>query len=510
MAKPARKIYTHVVNPKFTNDPNVVLAAVDKLVDFLKVTLGPKIRHILVDYGYKTELLDDGVSIAEEFELEDEFEDAVVSYVREAASKTDDKAGDGTTTTMVILRRLLANALASGKSYPEVRRELAAAQVSAIEQLKASSVPCDSLETLLKVARTSMDDEQAAEAVANVVWETGAKGAVSITDHVGRLVEYERLEGFTMGRGMLARGMVTDADRQRYFAPNKNFDGPVAIAVVEQVIATQADILPILQAADDAGYKNLVIFCNNVIAEAMGIVALAKSKGQFNICAVPFPGQGEKAKDYVTDICTVTGAKTPVGDFKSSDFGMAERVEVSFDDSTIIGGKGDVDQIAAQIEDLRSRTDASKDPYEQEYYHQRQARLMGGVVMIKVGGVTETETRLKLKKVEDAVNACKCALEEGVSPGAGVALMNLKSGSDLLNSALAEVHSTVMANAEQKPCDAYSHDASVNVLTGEIGNFLDVGVVDATKVLRTAIENAVSIATILFSTSGIITSKRQE
>lgn len=517
-AKPARKIFTKVEKSKYTEKPNIILEAVDQLVEFVAPTLGPKIRHVLVDMGYRTELMDDGVSIAEEFELEDEFQDAVVAYVREAAKKTDDGAGDGTTSTMVMLRRLLALALSSGKTYPEVRRELEAACAKAVEELKANSVPCDSEEMLHKVALTSMDDQEAAKVVSEVVWKTGAKGAVTITDFVGRGVEYERLEGFTMGRGMIHRGMVNDRERQLFVAPTKDFAGPVAVAIVENLISVEKEITPILQAAEDAGVKNLAIFCPNLIGEALGIAALGKVRGAFNIVAIPLPGQGEKMKDYVDDLRLVTGATAPAGEFEASNLGMAESIRVSFDDTTVIGGKGDPASIQAVVAKLQSSSDSSKDDYEKEYLHQRQARLMGGVVMIKVGGVTETQTRLRLKKVEDAVNACKCALEEGVSPGAGMALASLSSGSDMLDAALAEIASQVFDNAEITDEQATSvmeqsssdRRTSLNVLTGEVGDFLKIGVVDATKVLRTALENAVSIATILYSTSGIITSKRPE
>ncbi len=509
-AKPARKIFTAVKRSKFGTDPTVVMAAVDQLVDFVGVTLGPKIRHILVDSGFRTELMDDGVSIAEEFELEDEFQDAVVSYVREAAKRTDEGAGDGTTTTMVLLRRLLAQALASGKSYPAVRDELKAACEKAVALLKERSVPCDTPEALLKVARTSMDDPEAAAVIADVVWKTGPKGAVSITDHVGRGIEQERLEGFTMGRGMIHRGMVNDTERQLHVAPHKDFPGPVAIAVVEQTIALESDLLPILEAADAGQFKNLAIFCPNLIGEAMFLAAMSKARGQFNIVAVSLPGQGEKMKDYVQDIRTVTGATAPVGAFAQENLGQAESVRASLDDCTIIGGQGAKADIDGAVARLQQASEESKDDYDKEYFHQRQARLMGGVVMIKVGGVTESEVRLRLKKVEDAVNACKCALEEGVSPGAGSALLRLETGSAMLDEALGAVHEQVMVNAEMQEVDldVTKPRETVNVLTGQIGDFLEVGVVDATKVLRTAVENAVSIATILFSTAGIITSKR--
>lgn len=510
-ATPARKIHTKVQTDKFTDKPNLVLEAVDELVDFVDVTLGPKIRHILVDFGFKTELMDDGVSIVEEFELEDEFKDAVVRYVQEAARKTDDNAGDGTTTTMVILRKLLRLIVTSNRKYPEIRAELDKAVASAVLQLKQNSVKVESLDDLLKVAKTSMNDAEAAGVVAEVVWKTGAKGAITITDHAGRGVIYERVEGFIIGRGFIARGMINDKEKQVFAAPNKNFSGPVAIAVVEELISTQEHIVPILQACEEKQVKNLAIFCPNLIGEAMGIVALNQMRGAFNVVAVQLPGQGEKTKDFVQDLCTVTGAKTPVGVIKADDLGIADAVKASVDDTTIIGGKGDVGLINAAIEDLRRKSEESKEDYEKEYFHQRQARLMGGIVILKVGGVTETEVRLRLKKVEDAVNACKCALEEGVSPGAGLALMRIASGSDLLDEALSEVNTVVTRNAE---CEDLDVDLSkpregMNVLTREVGDFLDVGVADATKVLRTAVENAVSIATILFSTDGIITSKRQ-
>lgn len=507
MAKPAKKIWSKVERSKFTDTPNDVLAAVDALVDFVKPTLGPKIRHILVDFGYKTELMDDGVSIAEEFEMDNEFQDAVATYVKEASKKTDDVAGDGTTTTMVLLQALLRGLHESGKSYPEIRKELAKAIVEANTQLTEATVPVESEDTLLKVAKTAMDDEQAAEAVARVVWAAGSKGAVSITDHTGRDVQSEKVEGFIMGRGMIHRAMMNDVEKQKFVAPTNDFHGPVAVAVVEGLVATQQDIEPILVAADGKGYKNLIIFCPNLIGEALKVFAMSRTRGLFNMVAVQLPGQGEKTKDYVMDICTVTGASVPVGTFTADNFGFAERVDCTFDDTTLVGGAGDKELIASLIGNLEAKAEDTKDDYEKEYFHLRQARLLGGVVMIKVGGVTETETRLRLKKVEDAVNACKCALEDGICPGAGITLHRIVTSSEILNAALKSVHATVISNAEGEYKELPAGETQ-NVLTGESGPFLTVGVADSTKVLRTALENAVSIAQILFSTAGIITSER--
>lgn len=511
-AVPARKIHCRIEQKQdLSGRANVIQNAVDQLVDFVSPTLGPKIRHVLVDSGFRTELMDDGVSIAQEFELEDEFEDAIITYVKEAAQKTDDAAGDGTTSTMVMLRRLLAGLMESGKTYPVARAELEKACQKAVEQLRERSVTIDTFEDLLKVAKTSMNDEEAAKVVAEVVHKTGSKGAITITDIAGRGVSYEKVEGFVMGRGFIARGMINDKENNLYVAPNDNFKGHVAIAVVEELIQSEEHIVPILEAARDSGQKNIAIFCPNLIGEAMGIVALHQRSGNFNIVAVPLPGQGEKSKDYVQDICAVTGAKTPTGRFAATDFGRADSIKVSVDDTTIIGGQGDKVVIDATIANLQKASDESKDAYEKEYLHQRQARLMGGIVIIKVGGVTETEIRLRLKKIEDAVNACKCALEEGVTPGAGAGLMRLDTGSAILDEALREVHAQVIRNADiETDLDVSDLRQTVNVLNGERGDFLEIGVVDATKVARSIVENAVSIATILYSTSGIITSKRPE
>jgi len=509
MTKPARKIWTKVEPNKFSGEDSEIMRAVDQLVDFVSPTLGPKIRHILVDFGYKTELMDDGVSIAEEFELDNEFEDAIAAYVREASKKTDQLAGDGTTTTMVILRALLRGVIESGLSYPEVRDALDADLKAINKQLDERAVKVKDKDTLLKVAKTSMDDEEAAKVVSDVVWETGAKGATTITDHTGRGIEVERVEGFVANRGFIARGMITDKEKQCYEAPNKNFTGAVGIAVVENLLSTKEDILPILEAAEERGFKNLCIFCPNLIAEALGVAAVNQMRGVFNLVAVQLPGQGDKAKDFVGDLCTITGAKTPVGDYDASDLGSADGVTSTAEDTTVIGGHGNKKEIKDRIAHLQTKADESKEDYDKDYYHARQARLAGGIVVIKVGGTTETEIRLRLKKVEDAVNACKCALEEGVVPGAGMTLKTLQVGSQELKGALSAVHDTVLHNADMKE-QKLDGDKTVNVLTGKSGNFLDVGVVDAVKVLRVAVENAVSIAKILFTTSGVITSKRDE
>lgn len=409
---------------------------------------------------------------------------------------------------MVVLSVLLRKLMEEGNSYPEIKRELEQATREAVLALEQASKKVETEEDLLKVARTSMDDEAAAKIVSEVVWKTGTKGAVTITDHTGRDVIYEKVEGYSFGRGFLARGMINDKDKQQHIAPNKNFPGPVGIAVVEGLIATEEHILPILQAAESRGLKNVAIFCPNLIGEALGIVALNQMRGSFNIVAIQHPGQGEKTKDHVNDLCAVTGAGVPVGVFNDSNFGIADSIKVTVDNTTVVGGHGDTGAIQNLIAHLQGKADEQKEEYDKEYYHQRQARLQGGIVVVKVGATTETELRLRLKKVEDAINACKCALEEGICPGAGMTLKGIKTSSNALNGALGAIVGVVCQNAEIVVPDVKPGE-TVNVLTGEVGDFLSVGVVDATKVLRTVVQTATSIAKILCSTSGIITSMRE-
>lgn len=502
MAQPARKIWTKITNNKYEDKPNQILSAVEQLVDFVKVTLGPKTRHILVDFGYKTELMDDGRFIASEFELEDEFEDAVVSYVKEATKKQDDRAGDGTTTTMILLAALLRGMIESGKTYPEIREELSTAVAVAVQKLKEQAKIVDSEQELFKVAKTAINDDDIAKIIAEVIWSVGALGAVTITDYTGRGVEFERTQGFMFGRGLKARGMITNKEKQQYEAPNKNFAGQVGIWVTEQVIAKAEEITPILQGAEDKGYKNLAIFCSNLIGEALGTVALAQMKGYLNIAAVQLPGQGDKARDFVQDISAITGAKV------DKEFGIADGVISTIDDTTIIGGHGEKSEVENLIKYLQAKSQETKDDYEKEYYHLRQARLQGGVVIIKVGGVTESETRLRIRKVEDAVNSCKCALEDGIVPGGGITLTKVETESNILNQALLEPYYALQNNAELELDYNFGDNETFDALSGRVGNYLELGVVDSVKVLISAIENAVSIASILFSTSGIITTKR--
>lgn len=501
MAKPAKKIHTIVKQNSLTGEPSQVLEAVQEMVEFLKPTLGPKIQHILVNRGYKTELMDDGVSIAQEFEMDDPFKDAVCDYVKEISRKTDDRAGDGTTTTMILLGALLEEISRTSKQYPEIRKELEAALIEARQKLSEASLEVADQETLFKVAKTSMNDDEIAKIVAEVVWQAGAKGAISITDSTGRDVTYEKVEGFTINRGFLARGMITNRERQMYEAPNKNFPGALGIFYSEQVISTGEDILPILEKAQANDLRNIVIFCPNLIGEALGVVAFNQAQGRFNIVAVPLPSQGEKAKDLIQDLRAVIGFDDAKG------YGTAERVEVSVDDTTIIGGAGNPEEIKEIIDHLLAKAEETKDDYEKDYYHMRQARLHGGVVVIRVGGLTDTEINLRLKKIEDAVNACKCALEEGIVPGAGITLYNLETSCGELNRASQEVFKTLLTNAQLKLTEVPTGSETINTVTGEIGDFLSVGVVDATKVIRTALENAVSLAIILSSVAGIITNK---
>lgn len=495
--KPAKKIHKDIKINKFGTDVHPVLKAINEMVDFIKPTLGPKVHHVLVDMGWKTELMDDGTSIAQEFELDDPFENAVIQYVKEVAKKTDDRAGDGTTTTMVLLQALLKEMINAGKTYPEMVTELDKGVKECIDQLNSKTKKIESVEDLYMVAKTSFNDEDLARLVAKTIYEIGPKGAVTITDWIGKGVETQRVEGFIFPRGYIARGFINDKDRQMFISP----EGKVAIKVVDEVLQRQEDVLPILEEAEKAKVKNLLIVCNNLIGEALGVVAQMKVRGLFNICAVPLPGQGEKVKDYIQDINTITGAV-------DGGFGFADRIEVSKDDTAIIGGSGNKEEVQKLITFLQTRVEEMKEEYDREYFYQRQARLQQGIVIIKVGGITDTEINLKLKKIEDAVNATKCALEEGVVPGAGMTLKRLQTSSPILNSALPAVFNQVLANSEAEMPEAEMKDGeTLDVVSMTVGDFLKVGVVDATKVLRTAIENAVSIAKILFSISGIITSK---
>lgn len=503
--KPAKKIH---INIKRTLLPekHVVLSAVKQMVDFVKPTLGPKVRHILVNSGYKTELEDDGVSIMREFELEDPFENAVIEYVKNTSQKTDDKAGDGTTTTAVLTEALLREMIMSGKSYPEMVKELSKAKLEAIEQLQAQSREVKTEDDMFKVARTAMDDEEIAKLISSIIFEAGKDASVSITDYPGRGVECERLEGFVLPRGVIHRGMINDKVRQKAVMPSTFPDKPI-VYVTDKVLSTVEDIMPILEEAQKIS-KNLFLVCSNLIGEAMLSAAQINMRGALHIVAIQLPGQGEKVRDYIDDICVVTGAK--LGDEVSEEsFGNAERIEVSFDDTSIIGGGGDKESIKQRIDFLKQRADELKEDYDKAYFFQRQARLQGGIRVIKVGGLTDAEIGLRLKKIEDSVNSCKCAFEGGIIPGGGAALARITTSSEILNKAIRTPRSVIYENSESKPVELAEGQAH-NMVSGEVGDFLSVGVADSLKVVKTALENAISTSVILFNISGISTNEPSE
>ena len=510
MNTPPKKIFKFL-GRGILEDRSPVINAVNTLVDFIKPTLGPKIKHILVDMGYKSELMDDGVSIVKEFELDDEFENAVIQYVKEIAQKTDDKAGDGTTTTMILLGGLLEKLIASGKSYPEIANELDKAKDEAIAYLDKETVEIKTEEDLYKVAKTSMNDEEFARKIANIIFNAGKDSAVTVTDYTGRGIESERLEGFVLPRGVINRGMITDKAKEKSILPSIFPDQPL-IVVSDKVLSTQEDILPILEAAQKMNRKNIFIFCSNLIGEALLGVAQANIRGIFFISAAQLPGQGEKIKDFLDDICVVTGASLPGEKFNEVNFGSAERIESSFEDTAIIGGKGSSEDIENRIAYLKQKSEETKELYDKEYFFKRQARIQGGIVLIKVGGITDTEAKLRLKKTEDAVNSAKCALEAGIVPGGGISLIKANTSSEALNFAVAGVFKTLLDNGVIKnvKIEDIGEKQTINVLTGQIGDYLEIGVVDAVKVIKTALENAISLAKILFSLAGIITNEHNK
>jgi len=518
---------------KLKNGINVVAEAVS-------ATLGPKGRNVAVDrkFGSPT-ITHDGVSVAKEIELDDPFENMGAQLLKEAASKTNDIAGDGTTTSTVLAHAIVnegLKALEAGYNPMLLKRGIEQASDAVVAELRKMAVKIDTKEEIASVATNSAADAEIGGLIADVMDKVGKDGVITVEESKSMQFETEYVEGMQFDRGYLSPYFITDTEQMEASISD------AYVLINEKKISAAQDIVPLLEKLVQLGKRELVIIAEDIDGEALATLVLNKLRGMLNVLAVKAPGFGDRRKAMLQDIATLTGgtviAEETGRKLESTtveDLGRAEKVVSDKENTTIVGGKGEKSAITARIKEIRTEIDKSTSDYDREKLQERLAKLSGGVAIIRVGAATETELKEKKHRVEDALSAARAAVEEGIVPGGEISLINAASSLDKLKAANEEtkVGINIVRKALEAPIRKLAsnagEDGSViidtvrrtavekdnknigfNVLTAEYTDMIKAGVIDPVKVVRGALENAASIAAMILTTDVLITDMPEE
>src|SRR2546421_3693825 len=514
---------------KFNEDARRALErGVNILADAVKVTLGPKGRYVVLDkkFGAPT-ITTDGVTIAREIEVEDVFENQGAQLVREVATSTNDVAGDGTTTATVLAQAIVKDGLrnvAAGANPMAIKRGIEQAVEQIVENVKSQSKEISGKEDIARVATVSSRDREVGDVLADAIEKVGKDGVVNVEEGQTFGLELEFTEGMQFDKGYLSPYMVTDAERMEAVLDNPH------ILVANQKIGAVKDILPVLEQVIQAG-RPLLIVAEDVEGESLATIVVNKLRGTFQAVAVKAPGFGDRRKRMLEDIATLTGAEVITEEMglklentKVSQLGNARRVVVTKDTTTIIDGAGEADAIKARIKQIKAEIENTDSDFDREKLQERLAKLSGGVAVVKVGAATETEMKETKHRVEDALQAARAALEEGVVPGGGVALLNAAdavkdsfklegdeaTGARIIIKSLEEPLRQLATNAGLEGSVVVQQvrtskpGEGLNVDTGEVTDLLKAGITDPTMVTRSALQNAASIAKNILTTEAIV------
>jgi len=500
---------------------------IDALFNAVKVTLGPKGHPVALDKKWGApSVIDDGVTIAKDIELPDHFENMGVQLVKEAASKTNDACGDGTTTSTVLAHALISGGfknIAAGADALSLKKGIEKATTAVIEALKKASTEIKSKEQIAQVATITAKDKEIGDLIAEVMDKVGKDGVITVEESKGTKFETEYVEGMQFDRGYVSAYFITNPDRME-----ATVEDPL-ILITDKKISAVADILPALEKILQVS-KNLLIVAEEVEGEALATLVVNKLRGTINVLAVKAPGFGDRRKAMLEDMAILTGGKViseEVGRKLDSvtveDLGKARRVVADKDKTTLIEGKGDEAQIKARIKQIKAQIEETTSDFDKEKLQERQAKLAGGVAVIKVGAATEVELKEKKHRVEDALSATRAAVEEGILPGGGVALLNsvatldtveakgdIATGVDIVRKAVEEPIRWIAVNAGKdgsvvvdtvkKGKVGYGYDAEADAF----GDMVKKGIIDPTKVVRTALQNAASIASMVLVTEALV------
>ncbi|MGN7388575.1 chaperonin GroEL [Sporosarcina sp. SAFN-015] len=515
---------------KFNEDARgAMLRGVDTLADAVKVTLGPKGRNVVLERKFGSPLItNDGVTIAKEIELEDAFENMGAKLVAEVASKTNEIAGDGTTTATVLAQAMIREGLknvTAGANPVGIRKGIEKAVATAIEELKGISDEIESKQEIAQVAAISSGDEEVGELIAEAMERVGNDGVITIEESKGFTTELDVVEGMQFDRGYASAYMATDTDKMEAV-----LDNPY-ILITDKKISNIQEILPVLEQVVQQG-KPLLMIAEDVEGEALATLVVNKLRGTFNAVAVKAPGFGDRRKAMLEDIAILTGGEVITEDLgldlKSADItqlGRAAKVVVTKDHTTIVEGNGDTDQIASRVGQIRAQLEETTSEFDKEKLQERLAKLAGGVAVIKVGAATETELKERKLRIEDALNSTRAAVEEGIVSGGGTALVNVYTKVEkLLESTEGDVATGVkiVLRALEEPVRQIATNAGLegsivvdrlkreevgigfNAANGEWVNMMQAGIVDPTKVTRSALQNAASVAAMFLSTEAVV------
>lgn len=516
---------------KFAEDArSAMLRGVDVLANTVKVTLGPKGRNVVLEKAFGSPLItNDGVTIAKEIELEEHFENMGAKLVAEVASKTNDIAGDGTTTATVLTQAIVREGLknvTAGANPVGIRRGIELATKAAVEELHRISRPVESKEAIAQVAAISSGSAEVGELIAEAMEKVGNDGVITIEESKGIETELDVVEGMQFDRGYLSQYMVTDNDKMI-----ATLDNPF-ILITDKKVSNIQEIIPLLEQIVQQG-RALLIIADDVDGEALPTLVLNKLRGTFNVVAVKAPGFGDRRKAMLEDIAVLTGAQVitedlglELKDATLAQLGTAGKVVVSKDSTTIVEGAGSKELIANRVALIRAQAQDTTSDFDREKLHERLAKLSGGVAVIKVGAATETELKEKKLRIEDALNATRAAVEEGIVSGGGTALVNvqkvvdalelegdLATGAKIVSRSLEEPLRQIAENAGLEGSVIVARLKSeekgigYNAATDEWVNMIEAGIVDPTKVTRSALQNAASVSALLLTTEAVVADK---
>ncbi len=510
-------------------------AGIDIVAESVATTLGPKGRNVAIDrkFGSPT-ITHDGVTVAKEIELEDPFENMGAQLLKEAATKTNDIAGDGTTTSTVLAHAMVKEGLktlAAGANPMLLKRGIEAASKAVADDIKKQAITISTKEEIANVATISAQDRQIGDLIASVMDKVGKDGVITVEESKGLEFEQEYVEGMQFDRGYISAYFITDSEHMEAVVTDPH------ILIYDKKISAAQDMLPLLEKLVQVGKRELVIIAEDIDGEALATLVLNRLRGTLNVLAVKAPGFGDRRKAMLQDIAILTGAEMiseetgrKLETVTPKELGHAEKVVADKDNTTIVGGKGDVKAIKARVEQIRVEIENTTSDYDKEKLQERLAKLQGGVAIIRVGAATETEMKEKKHRVEDALSATRAAVEEGIVAGGGVALINAmvsldtlkvegddaKTGVNIVRKSL-EVPmrrisenagfdgSVVVENVRQAQTKEKNKKFGFDVLQEKYVDMVKSGVIDPAKVTRGALENATSIAAMILTTEALIT-----
>ncbi len=507
---------------------NRILAGVDALADAVKVTLGPKGRNVVIEKSFGSPTITkDGVTVAKEIELENKFENMGAQMVREVASKTSDVAGDGTTTATVLAQAIYregAKLVAAGHNPMEIKRGIDKAVEAIINNLKTLATPTKHSSEIAQVGTISANgDEAIGKLLAEAMEKVGKEGVITVEENKSAETTLETVEGMQFDRGYLSPYFVTDPEAMKCELKD------ALILISEKKVSNMKDLLPVLEAIAKQ-QKNLLIIAEDIEGEALATLVVNKLRGTLSCGAVKAPGFGDRRKEMLKDIAVLTGGQViseelglKLENVTLTDLGRAQTVLIDKDTTTIVAGGGEPAKIQARIKEIRAQVENTTSDYDREKLQERLAKLAGGVAVVKVGAATETEMKEKKARVEDALHATRAAVEEGIVAGGGVALLRAQSvldglklsaeqqvGVSIVRRALEEPIRQIAANAGEEGSIVVQKiregkgDFGYNAATGEYGALIAMGVIDPVKVVRTALQNAASVAGLMLTTEAMI------